>query len=85
MKNFFYPKPQRPMNGNLFIMKSDFDHELHETFSIQSSEDGKVYTFKRERIQELLDQGVQLIHSKPNFADGKQFVQLPMQVADDVK
>ena len=85
MKNFRYSRPQKPMNDNLFIMKSDFDHSFHETFSIENRENGKTYTFAREKIQELIDQGAQLIHSKPNFADGKPFVQLPMTIADSVE
>ena len=77
-----YKQTQEAKFGAFFVMAHIFDSMLYDTYAITEKNTDTQYIFKHDKIQKHLEKNPGDRDSRINFANGKQFIRLRLNLAE---
>ena len=77
-----YKQTQEAKFGAFFVMAHIFDSMLYDTYVIVEKNTDTQYIFKHDKIQKHLEKNPGDRDSRINFANGKQFIRLRLNLAE---
>ena len=77
-----YKQTQEAKFGAFFLMAHIFDSKQYDTYIVIEKGTNTEYSFTHERIQKHLEKNLGDRDSRINFANGKQFIRLRLNLAE---